>query len=319
MMLTNPINGTMGLICKHCLEKMNNNKQLARLMVFAVVAQQKSFTDAAKHLEISKSAVSQQITTLEKELGTRLLNRTTRELSLTAIGSKLLDRCTVLQDQLSLVFNDLAEAGLSPSGRFAITYPHSLESSVILPAIHQLCKEYPKIQPVLVADDKLLDLVENQLDLAIHVGELPDSGYRALPVGSLTELFCATPFYLNANGVISSLEDLSKHRWISTSWQKSKTTISYVDNWSYATVCLNEYAKVNTLPAAIGMALQNIGIALIPDVIAKPLIQSGSLVNVMKQVVGPKWPVYTVHAYQNEKPIHITRFHQLICRSFDNI
>ena len=252
-------------------------------------------------------------------MGVRLLNRTTRELSLTAVGSRLLERCVVLQDQLALVFNDLAEAGVSPSGRFAITYPHSLESVIILPAIEQLCKEYPKLQPVLVADDKLLDLVENQLDLAIHVGELSDSGYRALPVGSLTELFCATPNYLNVNGRINSLEELSMHRWISTSWQKPNTSVSYVDNCGHASVNLNEYAKVNTLPAALGMALQNIGIVLIPDVVAKPLINSGSLVNVLEQVVGPKWPVYSVHAYQNEKPIHITRFHQLISRGFDGV
>ena len=288
-------------------------------MVFTVVAQKKSFTSAAKHLEISKSAVSQQVSTLEKELGVRLLNRTTRELSLTAVGSRLLERCVVLQDQLALVFNDLAEAGVSPSGRFAITYPHSLESVIILPAIEQLCKEYPKLQPVLVADDKLLDLVENQLDLAIHVGELSDSGYRALPVGSLTELFCATPNYLNVNGRINSLEELSMHRWVSTSWQKPNTSVSYVDNCGHASVNLNEYAKVNTLPAALGMALQNIGIVLIPDVVAKPLINSGSLVNVLEQVIGPKWPVYSVHAYQNEKPIHITRFHQLISRGFDGV
>ena len=155
---------------------MNNLKQLPRLMVFTVVAQKQSFTKAAAHLQISKSAVSQQVSLLESELGVRLLNRTTRELSLTAIGSKLLERCTVLQDQLSLVFNDLAEAGVSPSGRFAVTYPHSLESSIILPAVEQLCIEFPHLEPVLIADDAPLDLVEHQLDVAIHVGELNRPG-----------------------------------------------------------------------------------------------------------------------------------------------
>lgn len=298
---------------------MNNLKQLPRLMIFTIVAQKKSFTKAAKHLQISKSAVSQQVGLLEKQLGVRLLNRTTRELSLTAIGSTLLSHCIVLQDQLSLVFNDIAEAGVKPQGRFAVTYPHSLESTVILPAIEQLCKEYPNLEPVLIADDTSLDLVENQLDLAIHIGELPDSSYRALPIGSLTELFCATPAYLNNNGDISSIEKLSQHPWIATSWQKANTKVSLTGNGKKQTIVLNEFAKANTLPAAIGMVLRNLGVALLPDIVAKPLFQSGALVHLVKDVVGPEWPVYAVHAYQHEKPIHITRFHQLICRSFEEI
>lgn len=298
---------------------MNKIKQLPRLMVFTVVAQKRSFTKAAIFLHISKSAVSQQVTQLESELGVRLLNRTTRELSLTAVGSKLLDRCTVLQDQLSLAFNDLSEAGLSPQGRFAITYPHSIETAIILPAIEQLCKEYPNLEPELIADDSTLDLVENQLDLAIHIGELADSSYRALPVGSVTELFCATPFYVNKQGDSSSTQELSQHRWISTSWQNINTNISYISNQKNETIRLNEFAKANTLPAVIGMALRHLGIALIPDVIARPLFESGKLVQIAKELRGPQWPVYTVHAYKSEKPIHITRFHQLICRGFEKI
>ena len=296
---------------------MSNIRQLPRLMTFTVVAQKRSFTAAAKYLNISKSAVSQQVSQLESELGVRLLNRTTRELSLTAVGANLLKRCTVLQDQLSLTFSDLAEAGVSPSGRFAITYPHSLESSVILPSIEQLCREYPKLQPVLIADDAPLDLVKNQLDLSIHIGELPNSGYRALPVGSLSELFCATPAYLNKNGSIESISDLIEHPWISTSWQNPSNTVTNVDTSARESISLNEFAKANTLPATLGMTLRNLGIALVPNVAALPLFQSGELVHIAKNIIGPEWPVYTVHAYQSEKPIHVTRFHQLICRHFE--
>lgn len=286
-------------------------------MVFAVVAQKKSFTKAAKHLDISKSAVSQQISSLESDLGARLINRTTRELSLTALGTKLLERCALLQDQVSLLFNDIAEAGGSPSGRFAVTFPHSLQHSIILPAIEQLCVEYPGLKPVLVADDKPLDLVENQLDVAIHIGELSDSSYRALPVGSLTEIFCATPFYINKQGSINSKKDLEQQPWVATSWQEANTKITELDTNKKDIVSLNQFAKCNTLPAAIDMALAHLCIALVPDILAKPLIQSGQLVRIANNIKGPEWPVYTVHAYQQEKPIHITRFHQLICARFE--
>ena len=298
---------------------MNNIKVLPRLMIFAAVAQKKSFTEAAKHLKVSKSAVSQQVSLLEAELGASLLNRTTRELSLTALGARLLERCTVLQDQLALLFNDLDEAGLSPSGRFAVTFPNSLQSTIIIPAIEQLLAEYPNLEPVLNADDQSLDLVEHNLDVAIHIGELPDSGYRALPVGSLVELFCATPLYLSKNGSISSIPELMTHRWIAMPWQSPETIVTNLKNSKKHTIHLNQFAECNTLPAAIDIALRHLGIVLVPDIVAKPLIDSGQLIHIAKSYQGPQWPVYTVHAYQNEKPIHITRFHQIICRSFERM
>ena len=298
---------------------MNKIKMLSRLMTFAAVAQKKSFTEAAKQLKVSKSAVSQQISLLEAELGATLLNRTTRELSLTALGSRLLERCTVLQDQVSLIFNDLDEAGINPSGRFSVTFPNSLQSTIIIPAIEQLLKEYPNLEPELIADDKSLDLVEHNLDIAIHIGELPDSGYRALPIGSLVELFCATPLYLSKNESESSLPELIRHRWIAMPWQKPETTVTNLKSSKKENIALNEFAKCNTLSGAIDMALKHLGVVLVPDIVAKPLIQSGQLVHIAKNFQGPEWPVYTVHAYQKEKPIHIARFHQIICRSFSKM
>jgi len=286
-------------------------------MSFTVVAQKKSFTQAAKHLRISKSAVSQQVSSLEAELGVRLINRTTRNLSLTATGTTLLQRCTVLQDQLSLVFNDLHETVISPSGRFAVTYPHSLESEVILPAIEQICFEFPNLEPVLIADDSPLDLVENQLDTAIHIGELPDSTYRALPIGSLKECFCATPSYIKKHGDISSLDDLVKHPWVAAPWQKATTVITNNLNQERQSITLNQFAKTNTLPASLGMVLRGLGIALVPDIAAASLFQSGKLIKVANEFTGPEWPVYSVHPYQQEKPIHVSRFHQLIYHRFN--
>lgn len=288
-------------------------------MVFAAVAQKKSFTGAAKYLHVSKSSISQQISQLENQLGAALLNRTTREVSLTPLGTKLLERCTVLQDQLSLLFNDLDEAGVNPSGRFAVTFPHSLQSHVITPAIKQLLSEYPNLEPKLIADDKPLDLVEHHLDVAIHIGELPDSGYRALPVGSLSELFCASPRFLIKHKPILSAQDLTSQKWISTSWQRAKTTVTHLKLEKKEIIHLKEYAKCNTLTGAIDLALKDLGIVLVPDVVAKPLIQTGELVHIATDIQGPEWPVYTVHAYQQEKPIHISRFHQIICRSFKSL
>lgn len=293
---------------------MNNIKQIPKLLVFATVGQLGSFTNAAKQLGISKSAVSQQISQLESELEVRLLNRTTREISLTPLGEKLLDRCTHLQDQVSLLFNDIESANVSPKGRFAVTFPHSLQNDVVIPAIEQVCREYPGLNPMLIADDTPLDLVQNKLDIAIHAGELPDSDYRALPAGSVTEIFCASPQYLSIEPEITDIDQLLEHRWIASSWQKTPLNIRKNGLPDCSPVNLKEFARCNSLTTAIEMALRHMGIVLIPDIVARPLLKSGKLVQVLEGYQGPVWPIYSVHAYAKDKPVHITRFHQILSR-----
>jgi DNA-binding transcriptional LysR family regulator len=310
---------------------MDNIKQLSRLMVFAEVVHQGSFTAAAKHLGITKSAVSQQIKSLENDMNIRLLNRTTRGVSTTTLGQKLLSRCRVLKDQADLVLKDIANAEENPKGRFAVTFPHSLESSIVMPAIEQLCLEYPGLEPELNVNDKTLDLVENNLDVAIHAGELANSSYRALPIGIITEIFCATPFYLNKNiepktltdylnknFTPKTLADLTQLKWISTSWQNKKMPVYNIHNKEKTMIELTQFSKVNTLPCALAMSLRHLGIVLLPDIVAKPFIKSGELVHIMPQFTGPIWTLNTLHAYQREKPIHLTRFHQLVCNHFSD-
>jgi len=286
-------------------------------MVFAEVVKQTSFTGAAKQLGISKSAVSQQIKALESDMDIRVLNRTTRGVSTTALGEKLLSRCQVLKDQVDLVLKDIATAEDNPQGRFAITLPHSLECNVVMPAIEQLCLEYPGLEPELIVSDSSVDLVEHNLDVAIRAGELSDSSYRALPIGTVTEIFCASPLYLNKNITPMQIADLTQLKWIATSWQKTKMPVYEISTQEKTMIELNQFSKVNNFPSALSMALRHLGMVLLPDNVAKPLINSGELVHVMPKFTGPVWPLHAVHAYQREKPIHLTRFHQLVCNYFN--
>ena len=134
---------------------MNNVKLLPSLLIFAEVAQRGSFTDAAQHLGMSKSAVSQHISRLEEQIGVQLLSRNTRGMALTAYGTKLLSRSELLKDQVALAFQELDSAEQTPSGLFSVTFPHLLEKDVVTPALAQLCKEFPRIEikVLITADD----------------------------------------------------------------------------------------------------------------------------------------------------------------------
>jgi DNA-binding transcriptional LysR family regulator len=302
---------------------MKNIKQLPKLLVFAMVAKKKSFTKAAEILQLSKSSVSQSISALENEVGLDLLIRTSRGLSLTPIGEEILLQCEPLQSQIKNIYSYIDSATTSPKGRFTIKFPESLEHSVVLPALRQLCKEYKNLEPKLISSDKPLDLVECGIDFSIHIGEMKDSGYRALPIGRCNEIFCASPLYVQNSSSPITLEKIEEHRWIKMDWQNSKTSISSfsepLDKCEVRWLKLNACAQTNSIMTAIDMSLGSMGIILVPEATVKRQIENNNLVQVIPNSFGSNWSAYALHAYQNNKPKHWTRFYELIVSSFKSI
>jgi len=296
---------------------MNNIKRLPALLIFAEVAKQQSFTLAAKQMGMSKSAISQQLKRLEDDIGQQLLSRHTRGMSLTAAGEKLLGRCELLRDQVELVIEELDSSRETPTGTFALTIPHACEKDVVVPALGQLCKEFPLIQPQIHVTDDAQDLIQNNLDVAIYAGELKDSNYRALPMGSASEIFCATPAYVQKNGLPHQLHQLQDHNLIATSWQKGPLAVySNHELTKKISLDVNFFANTNTLPSALEMARHDMGIVLLPEFTVQSAFASGQLVRVLPEHQGRQWPFYMVHRFQGEKPIHITRFYQLVKHFF---
>jgi len=238
-------------------------------------------------------------------------------MSLTAAGEKLLSRCELLRDQVDLAFEELNRGKETPSGTFALTIPHSCEKEIVIPALSQLCIEFPQIEPEILVTDETKDLIHDNLDVAIYGGELKDSNYRALPIGTVSEIFCATPSYVHKYGEISEVDDLQKHHVIATSWQKNALEI-YNNNLlaEKKLVNLNYFAKTNTLPTALEMVLHDMGIALLPEFVIQSEIANGRLVRVLPEYQGWQWPFYMVHRFHGEKPIYVSRFYQLVKHFF---
>lgn len=298
-------------------ESMDKIGLLPALITFSEVALQGSFTRAAKLLGMSKSAVSQQVSRLEQELGVQLLKRNTRALAVTAVGEKLLRRCELLKGQVDMAFNELANTEQQAKGKFSIIFPHPLEKDIMIPALSQLCREYPNLEPNITVTLEKRDLVKNKLDVAVFGGEPKDSDYRALPIATTCEYFCATPEYVLKNNQPKDLEELQQHPWIANEWQRNPINVSEEKSpTQQAQVRLNEFARTNALPSAVELTLQHLGLALLPNIICLPLIQQGKLVRVLPQYKGPEWPFYFIHPYKGEKPVHVTRFYQLVKHYF---
>jgi len=290
---------------------------LPALLAFAEVAKQQSFTLAAKQLGMSKSAVSQQIKRLEEYVGQQLLSRHTRGMSLTAAGEKLLQRSELLQDQVSLAFEELNSSKETPSGIFALTIPHSCERDIVIPALNQLCIEFPLIEPKLVVTDESKDLIQDNLDVALYTGELKDSSYRALPVGNVGEVICASPAYIQKHGPIKKLDDLAEQRWIAAPWQSESLSI-FKNEKLTDKIAFNVHfcAHTNTLPTVLEMVINDMGVALLPEFVLQNALANGQVLRVLPSHQGRQWPFYMLHRFQGEKPLHITRFYQLVKHFF---
>lgn len=290
---------------------------LPSLLIFAEVAKYESFTLAAEHLGMSKSAVSQQVKRLEERIGQQLLSRHTRGMSLTTVGFKLLSRCELLQDQVDLAFQEINSHKETPSGLFSITIPHSCERDIVIPALHQLCIEFPNIEPRVIVSDESKDLIQKKLDVALSFGELKDSHYRALPVGSTGEIICASSVYCHQHNEVETIEALEGHRWILTPWQQNVLSLHRSSDLSERIDLQIKFAaETNTLPTALEMVLSGMGMALLPEFVALPHLAAGRLVRVLPVYQGRQWPFYMVHRFQNEKPIHVARFYQLVKHYF---
>ncbi|NTS76187.1 LysR family transcriptional regulator [Catenovulum sp. SM1970] len=295
---------------------MNTIKLAPLLLIFAEVAKLGSFTLAAKKLSSSKSAISQQIKRLESELDMQLIARNTRGLVLTPMGEALLARSELLSEQLAYVVNDIKNAKTQPSGQFKISVPPFFERNIIVPALRQFCLEYPLIEPELTVTGRWQDLIEHQLDVAIFGGKLKDSNYKAQYIGEVRDLFCATANYVQQHGRPESIDALASHHYIASSWQKQQLMMIDKTTKVEQTLEIAHSLSTNNLPTLVEMVLSDMGVALVPEFIAKREVNRGNLVHLLPNYHSRPWHFYFLHRYQEAKPQYVERFYQLVKHYF---
>jgi len=255
------------------------------------------------------------ITQLETALDTRLLNRSTRTLNLTISGELLAKRSSQLVDLLSDTLQDLASYNSEPTGRIAITAPHAFEANLITPIIASLCEEYTELAPELIYTDERLDLLSNQLDLAISVGPQKDSNYKAILIGKLDSVLVASPKYIAKAKAITT-ENLKHQSLIILPWQ-SKSILN-CDASKNLIFDSNTLIKMNTSTSAINSIKCGLGVGLLPSVFIKDELVSGQLQRILPDYTGEERDVYAIHSYQNKLPFVLRKFINELKRKFMN-
>jgi LysR family transcriptional regulator for bpeEF and oprC len=194
------------------------------------VVEAHSFVAAAQTLGMSPSAISKAVSRLEERLGARLLNRTTRSLSLTDLGTNFYDRCREALSQLDQAESEVTEARGVPRGKLRVEVPVSLGRLLIVPALPRFIAQHPEVTVQMSMNDRVVDLVQEGIDMALRVGELSDSSLIARRVGSFRVVTCASPEFIERNGEPSSPEELKPEQCIAM----FRLGTNQVREWTYA-------------------------------------------------------------------------------------
>ena len=258
---------------------------------FVSVAEQGSFTRAAQALALSVAQVSRQVTRLEARLGTQLLYRTTRQVTLTETGELYLQHCRQLLEGLADAERAMSQHLAQPQGTLKITAPLAYGESHIAPLITRFGRQHPALEINLQLSNQILNLVHDGYDLAIRIGHLPDSSLMARRLASRRQFICASPAYLARHGLPNSLSELDQHNCLLGSndvWHVQEQGRRRLLRVHGSLRCNNGHVLVNA-------ALQDIGIVQLPDYYVARHLQDGTLVallSVYQEADEGIWALY---------------------------
>lgn len=256
---------------------------LNRLLYFNCVVETGSISEASRVFDVQPSSISRQLSALEQELGVRLLNKTTRNIGLTEAGRKYYDysqRIVAEFDQAKRAVNDLQE---NPKGKLKISMTVGFGESIILPLMSEFMALYPNIELELELTERVVDLVEENIDVAIRSGRLPDSTLIAKHLADNNFLLCASPQYLAANKTPQQPEDLIHHQCIRYSYTRWKDW--YLMTGEKTKLNLNNGISINSVNGQKQLVLNNTGLALMPLWAIKNELERGALIHVMPEYV----------------------------------
>lgn len=265
------------------------------MQVFQKVAELGSFSGAADALSLSKSAVSKTVRALEDHLGARLLNRTTRRLSLTEAGERYVRHVGRLLVELEEVEAEAGALQAVARGRLRVNAPMSFGILYLAPILPELLRAEPELGIDLDLNDRLVDLVDEGYDVAIRIGHLADSSLVARKLGETELVLVAAKSYLGDAPTIERVEDLQHHNCLVYAYGTHRADWRLEIDGAVVSVPVSGRLRANNGDALIRAAEQGLGLALLPDFIAADALARGTLVRVLPQASGDRLPIHALY------------------------
>jgi len=267
-------------------------ENLNSLRVFVAVAEARSFTEAAKRLGLTGSAISKSVTRLEKELGVQLLQRTTRSAGLTDDGKSFFEHCQQILMDIEHAENMLSKSSSAAYGRLRLHMPVGFGRRVIIPAIPAFLDKHPNLVLNVELSDRTVDMAYEGIDAAVHIGEPADARLIARKLCNLRFVACASPEYLARHGEPSTPDDLDRHHCLAYVLLHSGRYREWVfqKDGKVFTKTVSGQLNVNNAETLLEAATAGLGIAMISNFTAADAIRSGKLKRILTDYapIGPQ-------------------------------
>ena len=289
------------------------------MRVFAKVVESGSFTGAATRLGISASMVSQHVKELEERLAARLLNRTTRKVSLTETGRAYYERCTRLLTDLEETERAVSDMHAAPRGELRVNATPSFGILQLAPAIADFTERFPAISVELVLSNRFVDLIEDGFDVAVRVGEVPDSSLIARRLAPCCMVICGAPSYFERHGTPQTPADLTTHNCLTA----TGTGLAYYRVWHLTAAdgtALNISPmgdlRSNSGGVLLVAALAGNGLVCLPTYMVGDALRSGRLVTVLDDYIGPPWTLRALYPYNRHLSAKVRVFVDFLVARF---
>jgi len=282
--------------------------RLAAMTTLLAVADGGSLSAASRKLGMPLPTVSRKISELEAYLRTRLIHRTSRRLSLTDAGQAYVAASRRILEDIGEVERAAAGEYSAPRGDLAMTASIVFGRLHVLPIAIAFLKAYPDINIRIVLGDRVVDLQEEHVDLAVRIGNLPDSSLVATRVGAVSHVVCGSRGYFETRPMPKSPADLRDHDCISFEGMTAPDRWTFATGKSQVSVPVRSRLIVNTAEAALDAAIAGLGVTRVLSYQAEAALRAGSLVRVLRRFEPAPMPVSLVHAGQGRLPLKLRAF-----------
>ncbi|MGJ8525042.1 HTH-type transcriptional regulator DmlR [Halomonadaceae bacterium LMG 33818] len=273
-----------------------DKERLVDIETFITVVDTGSYTNAARKLGLSRSTVGKRILRLEERFEVRLLNRTTRQLSLTDEGDVFYQRCRQITSELEDLEDTMSQRRQAPTGVLKISAPQALGNRYIYPLLESFLRRWPGLRVEVSFTDRYVELIEEGIDIAIRIGEpLQDSRILSRTVGTQEMITCASPAYLERKGIPVSPDELEGHdtiMFLNANYYRTWSFKSADHSWQHTgPVKLN----MNDAEAMLKAALSGLGITYLPSFLVKDALKSGDLVPLLEDYAEQSEPIRVIY------------------------
>ena len=273
---------------------MSTNQSISLLQemaIFVKVVETGSFSETARQLGNTPSAISRAISRLERALGTRLLQRTTRKLRLSESGTQVYAYCLEMVNAAQAVIDNSGKFNSEPHGTVRISVPKAVGHYLLHPHIREFLERYPKVDVQMLLEDKLIDFIDDEIDLAIRITNEPSLGLKGRKLIEIDHVIVATAEYLEKHGMPQQPQDLKEHQCIYLGEQASDSKWKFQKENKITSVSVKGRYSANHTGIRLDAALKHMGIASLPYFVARHALETQALIQVL-----PDWYFKTYYS-----------------------